>query len=376
MRISRKSIVFLCAIAPLCVANAADTGTTNTGTARPSLKASDLFTNSIVARAKGGISITRSQLDEAVIGVRTGAAARGQRIPPEMQNVLERDVLQNLIRVQLVNSKATDADRKVAQEGVEKRFAALKTQAGSEDMLQKQLQSMGLTIPELKVKMVEELTADAVVKRELQADVKDEDLKKYYDENPAKFEQPEMVRAAHVLISTKDPSDTNTPAAMQRDLPDDKKQAKLKEAQDVLKKARAGEDFAELAKKYSDDPGSKDKGGEYKFGRGQMIPAFESAAFSLNTNQISDIVTTPYGYHIIKLYEKFPASKLEFDKVKEDLKDYLVREQLQAKIPDYMEKLEKESNVEILDENLKPRDTAETPGLSPAVRAPAATGGK
>ena len=80
----------------------------------------------------------------------------------------------------------------------------------------------------------------------------------------------------------------------------------------LLKRARAGEDFAKLAKEYSEDPGSKDKGGEYKFPRGQMVPEFEAAAFSLGTNQVSDIVTTRFGYHIIKLSEKIPARKVEY----------------------------------------------------------------
>ena len=81
------------------------------------------------------------------------------------------------------------------------------------------------------------------------------------------------------------------------ELPEDQKKAKRKLADDLLKRARAGEDFAKLAKEYSEDPGSKEKGGEYPpFPRGQMVPEFEAAAFSLNTNQVSDVVTTSYGY--------------------------------------------------------------------------------
>ena len=96
---------------------------------------------------------------------------------------------------------------------------------------------------------------------------------------------------------------------------EEQKAAKRKEMEGLLKRARAGEDFAKLAKEYSEDPGSKDKGGEYTFPRGQMVPEFEAAAFSLNTNQVSDIVTTRFGYHIIKLSEKIPAQKVEFAKV-------------------------------------------------------------
>jgi parvulin-like peptidyl-prolyl isomerase len=125
----------------------------------------------------------------------------------------------------------------------------------------------------------------------------------------------------------------------------------------LLKRARAGEDFAKLAKEYSEDPGSKDKGGEYTFPKGQMVPEFEATAFSLKTNEISDIVTTQYGYHIIKLHEHIPAQKVAFDKVSPRIKDYLVQQELVKLAPDYIAKIRKDANVEILDENLKLRET-------------------
>ena len=125
-----------------------------------------------------------------------------------------------------------------------------------------------------------------------------------------------MVRASHILLITRD-------TATQTDLSEDKKAAKHKQMEDLLKRARDGEDFAKLAKEYSEDPGSKDKGGEYKFARGQMVPEFEAAAFSLKTNQVSDIVNSSYGYHIIKLSEKIPAQKVEFAEAAADLKEGL-----------------------------------------------------
>jgi parvulin-like peptidyl-prolyl isomerase len=201
-------------------------------------------------------------------------------------------------------------------------------------------------------------TAENVLKRELKVNITDADAQKYYDENPARFEQPEMVRASHILLMTTDPK-TNA------ELTDSQKAAKRKELEGILKRARAGEDFAALAKEYSEDPGSKDKGGEYKFPKGQMMPEFEAAAFSLNTNQISDIVTTKYGYHIIKLSEKIPAQKVAFAKALSDIKDGLTQQALQKQFPDYLQKLKKEAGVEILDEKLKPKETADTPGMPP-----------
>lgn len=155
-----------------------------------------------------------------------------------------------------------------------------------------------------------------------------------------------MVRASHILLVTTDPK-TNA------ELTDEQKAAKRKQMEGLLKRARAGEDFAKLAKDYSEDPGSKDKGGEYKFPRNQMLPEFEAAAFSLNTNQVSDIVTTRFGYHIIKLSEKIPARKVEYAKAANDIKEGLTQQALQKQFPDYVAKLKAEANVEILDEKLK-----------------------
>jgi peptidyl-prolyl cis-trans isomerase C len=137
-----------------------------------------------------------------------------------------------------------------------------------------------------------------------------------------------------------------------------------------VKRARAGEDFAKLAKENSDDPGSKDKGGEYQFARGQMVPEFEAAAFSLKTNEVSDVVTTQYGYHVIKLSEKIPAKKVELAKVAPEVKDYLKQQQMQTRqqdLQDYLAKLKRDSNVQILDEDLKPKGTeaSEAPRIIP-----------
>jgi parvulin-like peptidyl-prolyl isomerase len=184
--------------------------------------------------------------------------------------------------------------------------------------------------------------------------ISDDDIKKFYDSHPADFEQPEMVHVRHILLMTIDPT-TRSP------LSDDQVAAKHKEAEDVLMRARAGEDFASLAQEYSDDPTTKVKGGELPpFGRGQMLPEFEAAAFSLTNNQVSDIVTTMYGYHIIKFLDRTPAKKLELTDVvpqtKETIsarvKEILVQQKTDALAPPYLDKLKKAADVQITDPDL------------------------
>jgi len=321
-------------------------------------KADSLFPDETVAKGKG-FEIKRSQLDDAVINIKASLAAQNRTLSPEESATAERQVMDRLIQIQLLLQKATDADKAKAKELSDKRVADAKARATSEEAFKRQLMASGLDEEKLRAKLIEEATAEQVLVRELKVAITDEQVRKYYDDNPSRFEQPEMVRAAHVLIATKD-IQSNT------ELSEDQKKEKLKVAEDVLKKAKDGGDFAKLAKEYSDDPGSKDKGGEYTFPRGQMVPAFEAAAFSLKTNEVSGIVTTPFGYHIIKCYEKTPAKKVELATVAADLKQYLSVQEIQKLLPDYSKKLRADSKVEILDDNLKMVEQPDLPGAGAA----------
>ncbi len=330
---------------------------TNSGGAAKTSVA-ELFPDKVIAKGKG-VEVKRSQLDEALTSIK---ASQGQNIPPGQMRGLEHQVLEQLITLQLLLNQATDADKAAGKALADKRIANVRERAGSEENLSRQLKSVGLTVERLKEKLTDEAIAESVLLREAKVNITDEDVKKFYEENPARFEQAESVRASHVLIGTKDP-------ATGKDLSDEQKKEKHKIAETVLEKARKGDDFAKLAKEYSDDPGSKDKGGEYTFPRGQMVPEFESAAFALQTNQVSDIVTTPFGYHIIKLSEKLPAQKIELSKVTDQVRDHLKRQALGKEAPGIITKLKDEAHVEILDEALKAPEEPELPAGHPALNA-------
>src|SRR5208283_4243709 len=131
-----------------------------------------------------------------------------------------------------------------------------------------------------------------------------------------------------------------------------KKMEKEKLANEIRDRVLKGEDFATMAKTYSDDPGSKDKGGEYTFPRGQMVPEFEAAAFSLKTNQISELVETQYGYHIIKLLEKFPSSKIALAEATPRIHDFLLKQALNDELPAYTAKLKAAADVKLVENSL------------------------
>ncbi len=142
-----------------------------------------------------------------------------------------------------------------------------------------------------------------------------QDVQRYYEENEQQYSTPEQVRASHILLKTEGKDDA----------------AVKKQAEDLLAKIKAGADFAQLATKYSEDEASKTKGGDLDyFGKGQMVPEFEKVAFSLEPGQVSDVVKSQYGYHIIKVTDKKPATRRTLDEVRPQIEDQIKSERAQA----------------------------------------------
>jgi peptidyl-prolyl cis-trans isomerase C len=319
-----------------------------TDTTNSAKKTDTLFANPVVAKGKG-FEIKENEVADAFIDFKANMASRGQVVPEDQRSTIESNLLERLIITKVLTSRATDADKAKAKESTEKLIADAKKQFPSEDLFEQQLKATGMSFDQFHARAYEQTLCEVVIEREVKSkvNVTDEQAKKFYDENPERFERPENVRAAHVLISTVD-KDTQQPLSAE------KKKEKKKLAESIKERAEKGEDFGKLAKEYSDDPGSKDKGGEYVFGKGEMVPEFETAAFSLKTNQISDIVETRYGYHIIKLLQKIPAEKVPFEKVLPDLKEGLTQQETQKQLPAYFDKIKKEANVEIVGEKETP----------------------
>ena len=198
--------------------------------------------------------------------------------------------------------------------------------------------------------MRENLVASAEVKKlEASLPVTDADLKKVYDDNKKDYEQ---VKARHILIAFKGSAAAQ---AGKKELTDAEAKAK---AEDIRKQLVAGADFAELAKKESDDTGSGSRGGDLgTFGHGQMVPEFEKAAFETKVGEISPVIRTQYGYHIIKVEQR---DATPFDNVKATLEKNLRQKKLQEAI-------------EAMKDNAKPTfNEAYFPPPPPPAAAPAA----
>lgn len=159
--------------------------------------------------------------------------------------------------------------------------------------------------------------------------ISEEALKEFYDQYKENFKTGEAVRASHILVQDKD------------------------QAQEILNEIKNGKDFAEAAKEYSECP-SKDNGGDLGlFGKGQMVPEFEAAAFSLKIDELSEIVQTQFGYHIVKVTEKQEPKSLNFEKVRGQIEDHLLNVERTAKFDKVAQALSAKYPVEMNEELVK-----------------------
>jgi peptidyl-prolyl cis-trans isomerase D len=157
--------------------------------------------------------------------------------------------------------------------------------------------------------------------------VPESDVRRAYEDNIDQYSTPEQIRASHILLKTEGKDDAAVKAKIE----------------DILKQARAGADFGELAKKYSEDESNAKNGGDLDyFGHGKMVPEFDAVAFTMQPGQISDVVKTQFGYHIIKLTDKKPGTTRPFADLRQQLTDQLSSERAQARAAELSASLEKQ----------------------------------
>ena len=399
---NRLFIVFLAFVWAVGIFPARSAEPAATNTIKPVAKLSDLFDDPVIVRGKG-VEVKRSQVEDAFTAFAANLAARGQNLAEEHRSIREAQLLDRLVITRLLINRANTNDQTRARELSEKFIADARRVAASEEMFRRQLKAAGMSQEAFTNRVMEQALAEAVIERELKpkVSVTDAQVEEFYKtgadllvkemeadielmgRNPkttigdlaeargrveeikklnlAKLEQPEKVRVSHILISTRD-------LKTDEELKPDQKKLKRQVAEKVLVRARAGEDFAKLVKEFSDDKPSLQDNGEYILSRQDpFVPEFRAAAFSLATNQISDIVTTAFGYHILKSHERIPARKLDFAKVAPQLKEALIQQELQKKMPDYFAGVKKEAAIELLDPKYKIPLPKATDSLRPPI---------
>ncbi len=288
----------------------------------------------VVARVNGE-AVKKGDFERMVQSIEARA---GQPIPPDRRDEIMRGALDQLVVYTLLTQESKSRQIKIEDAEIDQRVQQLRGQFPNEDAFTKALQAKGMTLDSLKHDARVDLSVNKLIDTATagQATVTDQEAKDFYDKNPDRFKQGEAVRASHILIRVNDKADAAT-----------KKKARA-EIDSVLKQVRAGGDFAKLAQEHSQD-GSAAQGGDLNyFGRGQMVAPFDAVAFSLKPGQISNVVTTPFGYHIIKVTDHKPARTVSYDEASAQIKQFLTQQRQQQKADDFIAGLKKKSKIEVL----------------------------
>lgn len=250
----------------------------------------------------------------------------GQTMPAEQRTQITQSLLDQTITEVLVLQKGREANITQNEQALATQFESLKAQRadippdGLKEFLHQKL-------------LVQTIIQQLVVAR---ITVADADVRALYDQKKNELDEPEKVRASHILISV--PAD-----AAEAD-----KAAARENISAILAKAQAGEDFAELAKQYSQCP-SNQKGGDLGFfPRGVMVPAFEDVVFTLAEGAVSDIVETPFGFHVIKVTGKTAERKVSYDEVKDRLRQDLLNQKSNSEAQKWISTLRADADIQFM----------------------------
>ncbi|MCX7819332.1 MAG: peptidylprolyl isomerase [Kiritimatiellae bacterium] len=342
MKINQPSAPLRCgsvaAIAAVCLSGAA---TTNPPAVPSALIPDDLFERpapsavaptTVVAIVEGR-TITQRDVDRLV---ERALAMHGRQIPPDRRDEARRQLAvqarEELIVQTLLEAEAERQKIPVSDEELAKLKASITLPPGQ--TLEQALAAQNVTMEQFDADLRQELRKRALLEKNVpKPEVTDAEVRAFYESQPDVFRLPETVTARHILI------------AVPPDAPAADRAKKREQAEKVRAELLAGGDFAELAKKYSDDPGSRDRGGLYEFPRGRMVPPFEEAAFTQKIGEIGPIVETQFGYHIIQTTNRSPERTVSFEEAAPRIRQHLERTKWNRAVADYIRGLQARANI-------------------------------
>lgn len=314
--------------------------------------------------------ITKTEFNKAYDSVTSNNmfAQMGIDLKEDTDNVfalmMREKVVSELIVKAILNDEITKNKITVNKEEIEKAEKEVIDRFGSKEQFTQILKMNGITYDKFKKDIEEEIKLKKYVDSIAMVSIGESEAKKYYDANIDKFKYPKRVRASHILIAS-------NPAQIQIKLKEKNKditveelekqtaeamQENLKKAEAILKKVKnAPSTFAKVAKENSQDTASAIRGGDLGFfAKEEMVEPFANKAFEMSPNTISEVVQTPYGYHIIMVTDRNEAGVLSFEQSKKDIISFLESQDKVDILKNKIESLRKEAKIEYYDENYNP----------------------
>lgn len=289
----------------------------------------------IVARVNSR-AITREELERAV---RSTEIQAGQALPTQFRDQVYRSVLDRLISFHLLVQESEALNISVKESIVEAQLEMIRSNFQSEEAFGAQLDSWNTTLEILRDETRRDLLVQEVLENEALAniDVDIETVREFYNQHTEQFTEGGGVRARHILIGL-------SPDAQEPDKAEARQRAKA-----VRSEIAEGADFTELARTHSEDPGSAETGGDLGIVvKGQTVPQFEEALFALEPGEVSGIVETTFGFHIIQMIERQESRVVEFAEASVQIREFLLQQEQQAQTSIFIEELKTKSEITIL----------------------------
>ena len=286
--------------------------------------------------SSSSLKITAKDLDLEVQKTISQYESQGMQVPEEQKAQLRDAVLTQMVERKLLLHEAEQSGIEVDKDEFEAQFSSLKSQFPNDEAFAEALSQRGYTEDMFKAEMAEIMTLQAFLEEEISSKIElsEEELQTFYKENPEYFATEESVNASHILIELDEDADKAAEADAYGRM------------EDLAARIADGEDFAELAREYSEGPSAPRGGDLGSFQRGSMVKAFEDAAFAMEPGEISDIIRTEFGLHLIQLTDRSEGGILSFDDAREAIETFLRQEKEQEAVSSYVQELKEKYTVE------------------------------
>lgn len=271
------------------------------------------------AAVVNGEEISQQEFEQLLNYFRYQYMQQGMQVQGPQLEQLKQMVLESLIDNELLYQIAKENGYGPTEKELDEELQKTKGRFADENAYQKALEQQGMSEDELRKELAKQMTKYQFEQDQFgdQTEVDASEVKAFYEDNPGQFEQPEQVRASHILVKVAE------------DASEDEKQTAREKLLDAKQRIENGEEFSEVAREVSEGPSSERGGDLNYFGRGQMVPEFEEAAFNMEVGELSDIVKTSFGFHLIKKTDEKSATTVPFEEVEGDIRTHLERVKLQ-----------------------------------------------
>ncbi|HEX2464610.1 MAG TPA: peptidylprolyl isomerase [Thermoanaerobaculia bacterium] len=303
--------------------------------AAPAAPAFDPKTLPAVVAKVNGKEVTRDDVIKEAQGAYRQLRQMGGA--PELSQTFFRTALDQRIAAILLLSEAESRGIAASPEQIDERMTEMRSRSESDEAFTKNLAAAGMTVAQARDQLAQDISRFNYIEKVILPEIKisDETLRKFYDQNLERMRQPERVKVRHILIE------------VPRDATEEQRTLARRRAEDVLAKAKAGGDFAALAREYSDDERTKQGGDLPWLSREEIkLVSFQQAAFSLDKGAVSDIIESQAGFHIIQGVDRQASRVAEFDEVKDRILTLLQSQEAQERLRQTVDGLMSKASIE------------------------------